>query len=74
MEEKITLTEREKICSNCGGVLETTETSEELWVLEGKDYFVKTFSLKCLQCGKEYTIKKTKNKITSTSHYKNWDA
>ena len=58
MDSKVVLTEREKICSNCGGILEVIEVSEETWVLEGKEYLMKIITLRCIQCRKEYTIKK----------------
>ena len=63
---------REKTCPRCGGVLETIETSEELWVLNGKEMQITTFSLRCLQCLQKYTIRKTKEN-NNTADFKNWE-
>ncbi len=73
MEEKITLTEREKICSNCGGILEVVETSQETWVLEGKEYRIKNFFLQCLQCRKKYLLRKSQDETISITKSDRWE-
>ena len=72
MNNEIHLTTREKVCPICGGWMEVVEISEELWVLDGREIPMVIFLLRCLQCYKQYTIRKSKEE-GSIINSKNWE-
>jgi len=73
VDNSIDLPEREKICFNCGGILEIIETSQETWILENKEYLLTNFSLQCLQCKEKYLLRKFQDKMVSIVQNPRWE-